>query len=236
MRLGRTLHAAIHRKPRRQIQSRRRDTVTGLPRLSACDLRAGDVLLHEPGRPTWYEKGIALGTGSPFTHASIYLGENTIAEARLSVVRTCSVRSPIKRDKTLVVLRQAPELTEVQVDMLRAFVANALKRGARFDFAFPVTYLRSRFVSKFAKAPASSEPLGPLQPANCHKYFCVSFIVDAYCAMGLIDQSERHLYRLGRHAAVDLLTDRKFGQVVGQISGRAPSEHVAPASRQAAAD
>lgn len=193
--------------------------MTKMTSLTAAHLQAGDILLHQPRNPRWFEKGIALCTGSPYTHASIYIGDNTIAEARLPLVRLCNVRKPIRREQALCVLRQHSELNANQVGLLKSFVESALSREARFDFAFPYTYYSRRLMSKLTPGPRRPVPQGPLGPANCNKYFCTSFIVDAFRAMGLIDRSERNAYRLGRHAAVDFLRDEKFGYVLGHIPG-----------------
>lgn len=191
-----------------------------LSHLTSDDLRAGDILLHQPGRPRWYEKGIAWCTASPYTHASIYIGDNTIAEARMPKVRTCCVLRAINRERALCVLRQPIELSAVQIAALHGFVDQTLQRGARFDLAFPLTYYRRKLIYRAWPGPASGPPQGPLGPSNGNRYFCASFIVDAYCAMGLVDRSEKRAYRLGRHAPADFLLDEKFGAVVGCIAGR----------------
>ena len=185
------------------------------------DLRPGDVMLHEPGRKRWYEKGIALATGSRFTHASIYIGDNTIAEARLPRVRVCDIGRPMRRERQLCVLRQPTALRSEQVTALCDFVHAALQREARFDYAFPFAFYTNRLARRIM--PEAHQPMkrGPLPPANRAKYFCTSFVVDAFRAMGLIDQAEARPYLLGSHSAADLLVDDKFGHVVGLLETRA---------------
>ncbi|WP_127523718.1 hypothetical protein [Mesorhizobium sp. Z1-4] len=196
--------------------------MTTMKRLTSGDLVPGDILLHQPADPRWYERGIAWCTGSPYTHASIFIGNDTIAEARLPRVRTCSVSRPIRREKALCVLRRSFELTAAQVESLQAFVEGALKREARFDFAFPYTYYSRRLLHKLSGDPRDLTPKGCSEPVNCGRYFCTSFIVDSFYAMGLIDRSERRSYRLGGHSPADFLTDEKFGNVIGHIEGRTP--------------
>ncbi|RYG89221.1 hypothetical protein EU803_18145 [Loktanella sp. IMCC34160] len=199
--------------------------MTGKPHLTADHLRPSDILLHHPGNAKWYDRGIAWCTASPYTHASIYLGDGDIAEARLKGVRICSVTRPIRREKALCVLRQASPPSPEQVDQLRHFAQSAVARGAGFDIAFPYTYYSRRLIHRVRGGEPATPPLGPLKPENCNRYFCVSFIIDAIRAMGLIDRSERHNYQLGRHSAADLLQDRKFGYVLGHLAVRS---HPAP--------
>lgn len=179
------------------------------------DLRPGDVMLHEPGVQRWYEKGIAIATGSRFTHASIYIGDQMIAEARAPRVRVCKIARPMRRERQLCILRQSTPLRNGQILALRAFVQAALQRETRFDYAFPFVFYGNRLVRRVLPAVQQTMPRSPLPPANRPKYFCTSFVVDAFRAMGLIDQSEARPYRLGSHSAADLLADDKFGKVVG---------------------
>lgn len=192
--------------------------------LVPADLRPGDVLLHEPGRQRWYEKGIALATSSPFTHASIYLGDNVIAEARLPRVRVCEITRPMRRERRLCILRQPMELRPDQVIALRTFVDAALQRNARFDYTFPFVFYGSRLARRVMPIPRSTVARGPLPPANRAKYFCTSFVVDAFRAMGLIDHAEARSYRLGSLSAADLLADNKFGGVVGYLQTYAAAD------------
>lgn len=181
------------------------------------DLLPGDVLLHEPGRRRWYEKGIALATNSPFTHASIYLGDNRIAEARLPRVRVCGIARPMRRERQLCILRQPMGLHADQVAALHAFVDAALQRNARFDYTFPLVYYGSRLARHVMPTPRSPVAHDPLPPANRARYFCTSFVVDAFRAMGLIDRTEARPYRLSSLSAADFLADEKFGGVVGYL-------------------
>ena len=203
-------------------------TVNAQDVLMPGDLRPGDVLLHEPGRQRWYEKGIAVATGSRFTHASIYIGDNTIAEARRPRVRVCDIARPIRRERQLCILRQPKTLRREQVAALRSFVHAALQREARFDDAFPFVFYTSRLARRLL--PATQQPMThrPLPPANRAKYFCTSFVIDAFRAMGLIDQAEARPYRLGSHSAADLLADDKFGHVVGFLQTEAMAVGVSP--------
>lgn len=187
--------------------------------LSVGDLRAGDILLHQPRNPKWYEKGIAWCTGSPYTHASIVVGDDTIAEARLPRIRTWSIRRTIKRENGLCVLRQQSDLTADQIGSLHDFVDKTLILGGRFDFAFPYTYywhrLMHRRLNAFATAAWRSRP----DPNEGRRYFCSSFVVACLWAMEIIDRSEHCIYRPGRHSPADFLNDEKFGRVLGHIPG-----------------
>ncbi len=191
------------------------------PILVPADLRPGDILLHVPGHQRWYEKGIALATSSPFTHASIYVGGNMIAEARLPRVRVCKVFRPMRRERQLCILRQSPGLRNDQVAALHAFVDATLQRDARFDYTFPFIFYGSRLARRLMPMRQPAATCGPLPPANKTKYFCTSFVVDAFRAMGLIDRSEARAYCLGSLSAADLLADDKFGQVVGYLQTEA---------------
>lgn len=197
------------------------EIVTAQKMLVPDDLRPGDVMLHEPGVQRWYEKGIAIATGSRFTHASIYIGDQMIAEARAPRVRICKIQRPMRRERQLCILRQPTPLNNKQILALRAFVQTALQREASFDYAFPFVFYGSRLVRRIL--PAAQQPMAhsPLPPINRPKYFCTSFVIDAFRAMGLIDQSEARPYRLGSHSAADLLVDDKFGDVVGFLQAKA---------------
>lgn len=196
--------------------------------LSPADLAPGDIILHCPGAQRWYERGIAFCTGSRFTHASIYLGDEMIAEARYPKVRVCAVTRPMRRERELCILRQNRGLSARQVTLLHQFVEAALAREARFDFWFPFVFYSSRFSRHLWPRLRSAEALGPLPPANRSKYFCTSFVIDAYRAMGLIDKSEGRIYQLSSLSAADLLQNDKFGAVVGHLRTEHASLRVAP--------
>ena len=192
-----------------------------LPLLAPKDLQIGDVILHEPGRQFWYEKGIALATGSRFTHASLYVGDNMIAEARLPGVRVCDVQRPMRRERSLCILRRPGGLLAAQVVALQSFVGAALQRDARFDYLFPFSFYGSRFARLILPSPQASATNEPLPPENRGKYFCTSFVMDAFRAMGMIDRSEARAYRLGSLSAADILKDEKFGNPIGFLQTKA---------------
>ncbi|MCU4653915.1 hypothetical protein N8I71_13805 [Roseibacterium sp. SDUM158016] len=191
--------------------------------MSVGDLRAGDILLHRPTNPRWYEKGIAWYTASPYTHASIVLRENTIAEARFPRIRTWSVEATLERERALCVLRQKPELTTQQIGSLHDFVEKTLTQGVRFDFAFPYTFIRQSLVPlRLDEFPAASG-MDRSVANQTDRYFCSSFVVACLCEMGVITSAEYCKYPLGRHSPADLLKDEKFGNVVGHIPGTEPN-------------
>lgn len=192
--------------------------MTNTTPLTSGDLRAGDILLHQPGNPRWYEKGIAWCTGSSYTHASIVIGDDTIAEARLPRIRTWSIRRTLRREKAICVLRQKADLTAGQIETLRHFVENTLSLGVRYDFAFPYTYFRHQLMYG-RKTELMQMAQKDHSVPDRDRYFCAAFVVACLRAMEIIDRSEHRSYWPGQHAPADFLKDEKFGCVLGQIPG-----------------
>lgn len=176
--------------PRLQVQNPGLDPGAGGLAVDARDLQPGDIILSATSGAS--SLGIRLLTLSPVSHASLYVGEDHIAEAVTEGIRRRSVGRLLAEESTVVAFRH-PAVQPEHVDRIQAFVGETV--GQRYNF-----------VGVMLQAPFSIErrlcelPLTPtlvrdfclqgLGAANLglgrsDRFFCSQFVLEAYRRAGL---------------------------------------------------
>ncbi|MDH2917231.1 MAG: hypothetical protein PXX77_10200 [Gallionella sp.] len=191
--------------------------------ISTKDLRPGDILLHY-GK--WWKIVpllIRRYTGSPYTHASIYLGNGEIAEATPPRVRKSQVSKAIKSSKHIAVFRSQLGFGNDCTERLITFVNETLKNKARYDIpgAWKIRNngpmlrhaetVHEKLMEFFETNPA------PKDQAK-DAFFCSAFVVACYCEAGIIDDSARIIFDPKIYSPKGLSEEATFGHVLGYIA------------------
>ena len=159
-------------------------------------LRPGDILLHYRAERTKPTKSIEQATGSPYTHASIYLGDGKIAEAYPPKVRKIALAESMNVAGHIAVFRSQCGFGDDRVARLNSFKDELTKKVTWYDF----TVLKkggkrwqkrweehvSGQLEKLAQYFANSAP--PNEHVN-RTYFCSALVIACYCVVGIIDSS-----------------------------------------------
>jgi hypothetical protein len=185
------------------------------------DLLPGDVLIYRPLVPDENENRIAQVTGSPYTHAAIYLGENEIAEAIMpNGVMINPLETSLQSSAYAAVMRSQCGWSEERVVELRVFAekvaANAIpfhRRGlVRFSavsesfFDNQLTIISERF--------GDFKTVDQLAAAS---YFCSGFVTACYAAVGIIGNSAQVVYPAEVYSPKHLYEDPTFGWLLGYL-------------------
>ena len=98
------------------------------------DLLPGDVLLHRALKPNVIQQKIIASTGSPYTHASIYLGDGKVAEASPPSIKKSEIPAAVKGCTCIGVLRSQCGFGGDRPSRLIEFIDELVKNGAKYDF------------------------------------------------------------------------------------------------------
>jgi cell wall-associated NlpC family hydrolase len=153
-------------------------------------LRPGDILLSADAGVT--SAGIRLMTFSPVSHAALYVGDDFVAEAVGSGVRTRSIAAVLQEEAVVVAFRD-PRVTD---DTGGAIAAYALRQvGQRYDhlgvvLQVPFTIERRacelpfapNLVRDFCIRGIATIQLGAF---SNDQFFCSQFVLEAYRQAGL---------------------------------------------------
>jgi cell wall-associated NlpC family hydrolase len=92
------------------------------------DLLPGDVLLYRPRTANLIQCGIMRATGSPYTHAAIYLGDGNIAESVFPQgVTKCALRKSIDGSQCVAILRSQMGFAGDRPANLAKFVSSVIE-------------------------------------------------------------------------------------------------------------
>lgn len=192
--------------------------------LDFTELQPGDVLLRRPIKPGFLQRLISHKTDSPYTHASIYLGMNQVAEATaLRRVRILPLAKAIKNNSCTGVLRSQAKFDGERIDKLHAFINSLIGKRSGYDysgiFGFHLKNKRyflnqMEFIRKNCGIYLSAEHF-----SNNH-YFCSSLVVACYSVVGIIDSSAQCAYPHEVISPGDLYKDPTFGWFLGYLLPR----------------
>ncbi|MEP4987386.1 MAG: hypothetical protein ABJV68_06805 [Paracoccaceae bacterium] len=188
--------------------------------LELGDLLVGDILLHQPTKPKMHQKKISKASGSPYTHASIYIGNDLVLEANPPKVRIRNLKESLTSEGIIGVLRTQIVFSSDRVEKLQEFAETLIQNGAGYDLsgAFSYTKTRSEYIgNQLAILSESLSTEIESNQFNNRSYFCSALVVACYCVVGIIDESAFPAYPPDIHAPGDLLNDITFGWVLGYI-------------------
>jgi hypothetical protein len=185
------------------------------------DLVPGDILVFRAIDPAPLTKRIARSTGSPYTHAAVYLGDMKVLEAGDQFVEIRSLDQSDKKDWIVGVFRSQCGFGEDRVRALMEFaetlVGNRLAydkeglkafRGTRTKFE---ENLLDRLRLDYGKVMTKDE-------LERRPYFCSSLVVAVYIACGIIGDTAQLAYQPDAFSPADLHREPTFGWFLGYVT------------------
>lgn len=186
--------------------------------LQVGDLLAGDILLHRPKQPNLLQRRIMAMTDSPYTHASICLGDNCQAEFVVPTFKVNPIAPLDPATACIAVLRSQQGFDAARAQQLKDFAA--AMQDALYNAAGALA-LPQRSESFFAdQLDIITRDYGRYQSLEDFKrqsYFCSSFVVACYSAVGVIDASAQAAYPPGVFSPGQLHRDATFGWLMGYL-------------------
>jgi hypothetical protein len=192
--------------------------------LRPADLRAGDILLYRPKGSGKVSSRISAATGSPYTHASIYVGNGQVAESNFPLgVRLTEVEKSIAGSVCVAVMRNQMGFGTARETRLKGFVDSVVKRGRFYDLQ-GVTDFEASSADFFARQldiiredygkVASNDDLAK------ERFFCSAFVVACYAAVGIIGDTAQVAYRPDAFSPGHLHREPAFGRLLGYLVPR----------------
>jgi cell wall-associated NlpC family hydrolase len=159
--------------------------VNGGRMISANDLRPGDIVLSSTRGLV--SMGIRTITLSPVSHAALYLGDGTFAEAVGSGVRTRDTQAFIDGESTIVAFRH-PGVTEGHTAALREFARQHV--GTQYNVAGVVLQAPFTLQRQYCELPLLPSLVRDacirglavinLGAVRNDRFFCSQFVLEAY--------------------------------------------------------
>lgn len=199
--------------------------------LAPFDLLPGDVLLYRPLSPTKIQRKISDATTSPYTHASIYVGDGRVAESDVQqgVVLT-PVADSIQGNQYIAVLRSQLGFGGDRPRKLDQFVSDVVQNRRLYDF-ISVKNFKKESAEYFAnQLDFIRENYGK---ATSHEefaeqsFFCSAFVVACYAVVGIIDANAQAAYQPNYFSPGHLGEHPTFGWLLGYLvpeGGSVPSD------------
>jgi uncharacterized protein YycO len=188
--------------------------------ISPSDLLPGDILLFRSLSQKAPAKQISAATGSPYTHAAIYLGDGEIAESNPPRVRTRKLSDADFKDAQIGVLRSQLGFSDRRAAAIREFVGQLVAQNASYDFKGVLMFrgnskefherLLEQIAANYGKTRTTEEFLK-------QSYFCSALVVACYIIAGVIGNSAQVAYPPNVISPGDLHRDPTFGWVLGYI-------------------
>jgi cell wall-associated NlpC family hydrolase len=172
--------------PAFQIQNRLLLTpANGGQRITTAALLPGDIILSSTNGVT--SMGIRLLTVSPVSHAALYLGNDDVAEAVGSGIRTRKMAEFIADESTIVAFRH-PGVRAGHADAMRSFAqAQAGKKYNTLGIVLQAPFTLQRQYCELPLVPslvrdACIRGLAAIQlgVARNDRFFCSQFVLAAY--------------------------------------------------------
>jgi hypothetical protein len=159
--------------------------------IDAAALHPGDILLSASEGMT--SAGIRLMTASPVSHASIYVGDNQVAEAVGEGIQRRSVAALLDEESNVVAFRH-PGLQPEHARKMEAFVQKHV--GEKYNYVGVVLQAPFSIERRVCELPVVPSPLRDfciqgvaavqLGPAGRNdQFFCSQFVLEAYRQAGL---------------------------------------------------
>jgi hypothetical protein len=193
------------------------------------DVRPGDMLLHV-GRNKPMPTLIKAATGSPYTHASMYLGDAQGGEATWpDGVRKYTLKVP--KTGHIAVFRSQCGFNAGRVQALREFIDELISQKTQYDLKVcNIWKIRKDQISHELKQIETLEAYfnhgTKPEPYGADGYFCSALVVSCYFALEVLGESMACVDRPELHLPEELGHNVDFGHIVGYL---APADYKIPA-------
>ena len=152
-------------------------------------LEPADILLSSAA--TLQSFGIQLATLAPVSHALVYLGEGSVAEAVGEGVRVRRIEA-VLAEEAMVVAFRAPDITPVQAQRLRDWSLSQV--GVRYNtvgVVLAAPFVLSRRLCELPLVPGPARDacvrgfaIVQLGASRDDRFFCSQFVLEAYRQAG----------------------------------------------------
>jgi hypothetical protein len=189
--------------------------------LQPSDLLPGDVLLYRPRSPKVIQQGISSATGSPYTHAAIYIGGGLIAESGVPFgVTKSALKDSMQGNQCIAVLRSQLGFGGDRPRKLNEFVVAVLERKKFYNLIAVASFSKRsaeyfanhlEFVKKNYGEVISHEDFAE------QSFFCSAFVVACYAVVGIIGETAQVAYQPNNFSPGRLGEDPTFGWLLGYL-------------------
>lgn len=187
--------------------------------LKAADLLPGDVLLYRSGNEKIHQRKILEATGSPYTHAAIYLGDGLVAESNFPLgVGKNPLEDSIKGCRYVAVLRSQAGFDRDRPRKLNKFVGAIINQGRFYNLIAVAGFGKAskeyfnnqlEIVRKNYGKVTSNEDFAK------QSFFCSGFVVACYAVVGIIGPTAQIAYLPEAFSPGSLYQDPTFGWLLG---------------------
>lgn len=189
--------------------------------LRPSNLLPGDVLLYRPSTPNAIQRRITSATGSPYTHAAIYIGAGLIAESVVpSGVTKSALRDSLQGTQCIGVLRSQVGFGDDRPERLIRFVDEALQHNRFYDFIALANFSKRSAEYFFNQLEFIRKNYGKVTSHEEYaerSFFCSAFVVACYAAVGVIGETAQVAYEPNNFSPGHLGEDPTFGWLLGYL-------------------
>jgi len=176
--------------PRLQVQNPGLQPSVGALNMASELLAPGDILLSAADGAT--SLGIRLMTLAPVSHASLYMGEDKVAEAVGEGIRQRAMPRFLAEEATVVAFRH-PGVRREHVEKMQAFVAETV--GQKYNYVGVLLQAPFSIERRMCEVPFTPslvrdiclQGVGAAQLGlgRSDRFFCSQFVLEAYRRAGL---------------------------------------------------
>jgi hypothetical protein len=185
--------------------------------LQRSDLLPGDVLLYRPRSANMIQKK----TGSPYTHAAIYLGGGRIAESVPPFgVTKSSLKDSMQGYQCIAVLRSQLGFDGNRSRNLKKFVAAVLGQRKFYNFIAVASFQKRSaeyFANQLEFVRQNYGKVTSHEKFAEQSFFCSAFVVACYAVVGIIDATAQVAYQPNNFSPGHLGGDPTFGWLLGYL-------------------
>jgi len=189
--------------------------------LTSADLLPGDILLYRPLKPHLIQQGITKVTGSPYTHASIYVGGGYVADSNIPLgVKRNMLTASIAGTRCVAVLRSQMGFGDERRDSLRQFVDSVIDETRPYDFMRALNFSATSRAYFDNQLDIIGENFGTVTAAEDYarrSFFCSAFVVACTIAVGIIGPTAQVAYLPEAISPRHLYRDPTFGWLLGYL-------------------
>ena len=179
------------------------------------DLKPGDILLYRTKKKSIVSSIIRWWTGSPYSHAAIYMGDGKILEALVPSIKINPLK--IQRGGYIGVIRSQLGFKPEHEKILHDFADQLVKNKARYDLRGVLQFIgiNSQIYQDNIKAILSGT--ANIRGDERTRYFCSALVARIWCIVGIAHESAWSLFLRDLISPGDIPGDVNFGWFLGYL-------------------
>lgn len=188
--------------------------------ISVDDLLPGDVLLYRASRQKPHQKKISEVTGSPYTHAAIFLGDGLVAESNFPLGVVKKLFAGTTGSGCVAVLRSQYEFRDQRPCQLKSFVNSVILHGKFYDLIGAANFGKATNQHREDQLDFIRRNYGKVTSNDefaKQSFFCSAFVVACYSVAGVIGPSAQIAYNPAMFSPGSLHQDPTFGWLLGYL-------------------